>query len=172
MFQRDIFNYYLFLFLIPLLFPLTAEPKSLNAHNDSFEYVFTTQMDSRISQNRTPIFVYGRLEKNGKIKLTREMIPKSSLLMIVPSFSVWNGPMNPTFVNHFSQSIELFLKTNPTAKGFVLDAEFGANQTKHSYTDFVCSIHKLIKTKDTPKQIERKYRDHNKVKQRKITRVV
>lgn len=106
-------------------------------------------MDSRISQNRTPIFVYGRLEKNGKIKLTREMIPKSSLLMIVPSFSVWNGPMNPTFVNHFSQSIELFLKTNPTAKGFVLDAEFGANQTKHSYTDFVCSIHKLIKTKDS-----------------------
>lgn len=149
LFQRDIFQYCLFIFLYPLIFLLTAEPKNLNLSQDSFDYFFTSKIDSLATHNRIPIFVSGRLEKNGKIELTKEIIPKSSFLMIVPSFSVWNEPMNPTFENQFYHSITLLLKTNPTTKGLVLDAEFGAKQSKDSYTNFVCSIHKLIKTKDS-----------------------
>lgn len=143
----------LFLSLIFFDFPLIAEPNQKHPILYSSHLLFTSRKHPNDVPNRTPIFVSGKLEKNGNIKIKSERLPNSSILMIVPSFSVWNESMTLAFLEHFSSSLQIILKKNLTTKGLVLDAEFGAKQSQKFYTELVCSIHKLTKKIDPNLQL-------------------
>ncbi|TGM02351.1 glycosyl hydrolase family 18 protein [Leptospira jelokensis] len=141
------FNIFFLIFKFSLLILLFFTTLASYA-NDQYplqSLVFTNQIKLRNTQNLTRIFVSGKLQQNGSIKFKSEEIPYSTLLMIVPQFSVWNKSKSSSFSNQYSNSLKKILSNNQMLGGIVLDAEFNGKQLSHFYTEFVCDLYQQTK---------------------------
>lgn len=146
-------NFFLSFFIfassyILFFYNLSLNPDSPDNLSPILRLTFTSKKKPSLSNHQIPIFVSGKLSFDGTIQLKQAKIPDNSLLMLVPSFSIWRKSVSVNFVRLFSASLEKIQADNPSLKGFVFDAEFDSRQLKSDYTELVCKIYQQTKNKN------------------------